>query len=339
MPAIETLYVANHSHTDIGFTDYQDVCFRQHREFVAAALDLVEATAERPEGSRYRWVCEVTGPLVRWLRSAPPAHLERFRHWHREGAVDVAAMQYNLTPLLSVEQLCRSLYPVRGCATCTASSALGDAVRRERRLLALRRPARRDRRPVPDDGGQRGARAGAEAVSGRLPLGGPGGAQLLAWNGFHYLFGRSIAKLGDPRFVDRALPPLLERLAARRLPVRLPVLPVDAPDAGRQRPAGPAHGRLRPRLERGGPLAADRVHDTRRVRRLLRARARRPAADLARRLARLVVRRRRLERFRDRRQPPDARAAGRRRASSAWVGANGATAAPTRRGSTPCTST
>ena len=30
MQPIKTLYVVNHSHTDIGFTDYQDLCFRQH---------------------------------------------------------------------------------------------------------------------------------------------------------------------------------------------------------------------------------------------------------------------------------------------------------------------
>jgi hypothetical protein len=40
MPGIETLYVTNHSHTDIGFTDYQGVCFRQHREFVDAGFPL-----------------------------------------------------------------------------------------------------------------------------------------------------------------------------------------------------------------------------------------------------------------------------------------------------------
>ena len=39
MPAIETLYVVNHSHTDIGFTDHQDVCLRQHREYVDDALE------------------------------------------------------------------------------------------------------------------------------------------------------------------------------------------------------------------------------------------------------------------------------------------------------------
>ena len=42
---------------------------------------------------------------------------------------------------------------------------------------------------------------------------GPAGGSVLAWNGFHYLFGRSIAKLGDWRFVDRALPSILSRLA------------------------------------------------------------------------------------------------------------------------------
>ena len=44
MGSIRTIYVCNHTHTDIGFTDYQDVCFRQHGEFVSQALDLIEAT-------------------------------------------------------------------------------------------------------------------------------------------------------------------------------------------------------------------------------------------------------------------------------------------------------
>ena len=38
---IETMYLANHSHTDIAFTDHQDVIFRQHEEFIDGALDLI----------------------------------------------------------------------------------------------------------------------------------------------------------------------------------------------------------------------------------------------------------------------------------------------------------
>src|ERR671910_1155303 len=131
MPEITTLYVANHTHTDIGFTDFQDVCFRQHGEFIDQALDLIEETADYPDGSRYRWVCEVTGPLLLYLRSASEEQLDRFRHWHHTGAIDVAAMQYNLTPLVNVEQLHRSLYPVRALREdygLTVRSAMQDDV-------------------------------------------------------------------------------------------------------------------------------------------------------------------------------------------------------------------
>jgi hypothetical protein len=214
MAGIETLYMVNHSHTDIGFTDYQGICFRQHREFVDGALDLVEATADYPEGSRYLWTCEVTGPLLRWLRLASPQQLERFRHWHAAGAIDVAGMQYNLTPLLNVEQLCRSLYPLRTL--------------REEYGLTVRTAMQCDVNGVSWLFADLLAAAGIELltmavneVRGRAPRPmpaafrwqGPAGGSVLAWNGFHYLFGRSIAKLGDWRFVDQALPPILSRLA------------------------------------------------------------------------------------------------------------------------------
>jgi alpha-mannosidase len=216
LPSIETLYVVNHSHTDIGFTDHQDVCLRQHREYVDDALALIEATADRPEESRYRWTVEVTGPLLPWLREAAPSQLERFRHWHGAGAIDVAAMQYNVTPLLNVEQLCRSLYPVRilreeygltvrAAMQCDVNGVswlfadLLSAIGVEFLTMSVNEVRGRAPRPVP----------------GAFWWDGPGGGRVLAWNGFHYLFGRSIAKLGDQRFVDRALPPILEQLAAR----------------------------------------------------------------------------------------------------------------------------
>jgi hypothetical protein len=216
LASIETLHVVNHSHTDIGFTDQQDVCLRQHREFVDNALALIEETADRPEESRYRWTVETTGPLLPWLRAASPDQLERFRHWHREGAIDVAAMQYNLTPLLGVEQLCRSLYPVRilrdeygltvraamQCDVNGVSWLFADLLAKvgvEFLTMAVNEVRGRAPRPVP----------------GAFWWDGPGSGRVLAWNGYHYLFGRSIAKLGDERFAERTLPPLLEQLAGR----------------------------------------------------------------------------------------------------------------------------
>ena len=101
-------------------------------------------------------------------------------------------MQYNLTPLLNVEQMIRSLYPVRRLRDDYGLTiSHGDAVRRQRRQLALRRPAA--------GGGIELLTMAVNQLRGRAPKPmpaafwweGPAGGKVLAWNGFHYLFGRS----------------------------------------------------------------------------------------------------------------------------------------------------
>jgi alpha-mannosidase len=207
---IETLYVCNHTHTDIGFTDHQDVCFRQHAEFVDQAMDVIEATADYPEEARFRWTCEVTGPLERYF--ADGGDIERFLRHNASGALDVAAMQYNLTPLLNVEQMIRSLQPVRRLRErgVQISSAMQDDVNGVSWLFADLLPAigvntltlavnqMRGRAPKP--------------LPGAFWWEGPAGGRLLCWNGLHYLFGRSVAKLADPRYVERDLGALVKRV-------------------------------------------------------------------------------------------------------------------------------
>ena len=207
MAQINRILVANHTHHDIGFNDYQDVCFRQHGDFVCDALNLIEATASREPANQFRWVCEVTGPLVRYLKEAGPGEVERFRYWQERGAIDVAAMQYNFTPLLSPEQMRRSLYPVRVLREemgIDVQTAMQDDVNGVSWIfadllpmigvdfftMAINQARGRAPRPFP----------------GAFWWEGPAGNKLLTWNGFHYLFGRSQAKLGDWRLVDESLP-------------------------------------------------------------------------------------------------------------------------------------
>ncbi|SHG28073.1 Glycosyl hydrolases family 38 N-terminal domain-containing protein [Kaistia soli DSM 19436] len=215
MPAIKTIYVCNHSHTDIGFTDYQDVCFRQHADFIRQALDLIEATEDYPEEARYSWTCETTGPLLRYLRSAGPDELRRFQHWHHAGRIDVAAMNYNLTPLLNVEQMHRSLYPLRALRDefgLTVESAMQDDVNGISWLFADLLAElgvwfySAAINPI------RGARP--KPFPGAFRWQGPSGREVLAWNGYHYLFGRSQAGLGNFELVDRLLPRWVSGLEA-----------------------------------------------------------------------------------------------------------------------------
>ena len=215
MPPITTLYVVNHSHTDIGFTDYQDLCYRQHAEFIEQALDLIEATQDLPPEARYRWVCEVTGMTERYFATASSAQVDRFKTWHDRGFIDVAGMQYNHTPMQNVEQMIRSLYPVRrlrdefGLDITTAMQCDVNGI--SWRYADL----------LPEAGIELVTMA-VNPLRGYTPKPlpapfwweGPSGGKVLAWNGFHYLWGRSIAKLGDWRFVDQSLPPIVARLEA-----------------------------------------------------------------------------------------------------------------------------
>jgi hypothetical protein len=215
MPRIETLYVVNHSHTDVGFTDYQDLCYRQHAEFIDQALDLIEATQNLPAEAQYRWVCEVTGMTEKYFAKASSAQVDRFKQWHERGYIDVAGMQYNHTPMQMIEQMIRSLYPVRRLRDqfgLNISTAMQCDVNGISWLYADLLP-------------QIGIELMTMAVNpirGYLPKPvpgafwweGPAGNKVLAWNGFHYLWGRSIAKLGDWRFVDESLPPIVAGLEA-----------------------------------------------------------------------------------------------------------------------------
>jgi alpha-mannosidase len=213
LATISTIYVCNHTHTDIGFTDYQDIAFRQHAEFIDKALDLIEATDSYPAEAQYRWTCETTGPLMRYLRGASPDQIKRFQRWHERGRIDVAAMQYNLTPLLNIEQMHRSLYPLRALRDefgLKVESAMQDDVNGVSWLFA----------DLLSELGIWFYTAAVNPIRGARPKPfpgafwweGPSGKKVLAWNGYHYLFGRSQAGLGNWDLVDRLLPRWVKQL-------------------------------------------------------------------------------------------------------------------------------
>jgi len=210
---IEKIYLANHSHTDLGFTDHQDVVMRQHVEFIDRAIELCEYTKDFPEESKYRWVCEVTGITERWFDQASKSDIARFMACHERGQIDITAMQWNFTPMLGPEQMARSLYPVLnlrkkyGVNITSAMQSDSNGISWmfvdmlvENGIDFLTMSVNPVRGGVP--------KPTPQAFNWR----GPAGNKLMSWNGFHYLFGRTNAKLGDWRYVDRFLPKLLNTL-------------------------------------------------------------------------------------------------------------------------------
>jgi hypothetical protein len=216
MPKINTIYVISHTHTDIGYTDYQDTVFRQHLGFIDAAIELGEATADYPEDARYKWTCEVTSFVERYFQQRPARQVDRFLELHRRGQMGVAAMQYHWTPMLSTAGMLRSLLPVmrlRKDYGLNITSAMQCDVNGASWLWADLLPAigvngftmsinmHRGRKPEPD--------------LNAFWWEGPAGGRLLTFNGPHYLYGIFRYGLGDNRTVEQLLPGQLAKLEAR----------------------------------------------------------------------------------------------------------------------------
>ena len=99
------IYLYNHSHVDIGYTNTQKNVELLHKTNILEGIKLAEESKNYPEGSRYRWNPEVTWPLERLWTSMPEEH-ERVLKAIRDGELCIDASYLNLnTSVCSDEEL------------------------------------------------------------------------------------------------------------------------------------------------------------------------------------------------------------------------------------------
>src|SRR5262249_48154135 len=105
---VKDILLVHHSHTDIGYTNYQDNVFALHRDYIGRAMDLAERYADGAEGERFRWTSETTILTDDFVRHASSSEVDRLRELHKRGLIDFGGMFCNWTPLASTEILARS---------------------------------------------------------------------------------------------------------------------------------------------------------------------------------------------------------------------------------------
>lgn len=98
--------LVHHSHTDIGYSHYQEDVAVIHTDNIRKALRMIEKTRAYPDGSRFVWNIEALWAVENFLREATPAETQQFVQAVRSGQIGLSALYANmLTGLCSPDEL------------------------------------------------------------------------------------------------------------------------------------------------------------------------------------------------------------------------------------------
>jgi len=108
-----TIYLTQHTHTDIGYTRPQTEILPESLRFIDYALDYCDLTDGYPDDARFRWTCETFWAVREYLESRPPAQIERLKRRVREGRIEIAGLLLNLSEIATEGSIRASLESLR----------------------------------------------------------------------------------------------------------------------------------------------------------------------------------------------------------------------------------
>ena len=213
-----TLYLVQHTHTDIGYTAYPSRINIDQLAFIDEAVRACRLTDDYPDDARFRWTCEATWAVERYVNERPAEDVTAFLDRVRQGRIDVTAMRMNMTDLSTEEAVIRNFLPVR----------------RLRKLgIPIRTAMQCDVNGYPwalaeilDEIGVVGLAGGINQTRSTLPYPtpraiqwqSPSGGDVVAWRGEHYLYANMLGFRESVQAVLGKLPGYLKLLRKRGYP-------------------------------------------------------------------------------------------------------------------------
>ncbi len=108
-----TVYLTQHTHTDIGYTRPQTEILPEHLRYIDYALDYCDLTDSLPEDARFRWTCETSWAVREYLRDRPAAQIARLKQRVREGRIEICGLLLNMAEVATENSLAALVRPVR----------------------------------------------------------------------------------------------------------------------------------------------------------------------------------------------------------------------------------
>ena len=108
-----TVYLTQHTHTDIGYTRPQTEILPEHLRYIDYTLDYCDLTDNLPEDARFRWTCETSWAVREYLRGRPAAQVARLKQRVREGRIEICGLLLNMSEIATENSLAALVRPVR----------------------------------------------------------------------------------------------------------------------------------------------------------------------------------------------------------------------------------
>ncbi len=108
-----TLYLTQHTHTDIGYTRPQTEILPEHLRYIDYALDYCDLTDSYPDDARFRWTCETSWAVREYLKGRPAAQIARLKKRVAEGRIEICGLMLNMSEIATESALAALLRPLR----------------------------------------------------------------------------------------------------------------------------------------------------------------------------------------------------------------------------------
>ncbi|MCK5802876.1 MAG: hypothetical protein KAI66_08590 [Lentisphaeria bacterium] len=115
--SIEQIFILHHTHTDLGYTGNRETVCQDLVDMVDTAIDHVAAHADAAPDERFRWIYEVSWPVLEYLKRDTARQAELFEQIRR-GDTELAALYVNPTDLFD-----RRAFEVSTDYACELASA------------------------------------------------------------------------------------------------------------------------------------------------------------------------------------------------------------------------
>lgn len=105
----KTIYLINHSHTDIGYTDVQEIITEYHIDYIRQAMEIISNEIKLHGSCNYVWTCENYWQVDLFNNEATTDEIEEFESYIASGYIDFGKNYLNMTELVDAKMYAKYL--------------------------------------------------------------------------------------------------------------------------------------------------------------------------------------------------------------------------------------